>query len=571
MAAPGADRYPFAPMEIPVYELLRDNWLLLLFLVLGLGYLIGNIRVFGNAVGPTIGVLFAGLVFGYFDLQMDPGVSAFGFSLFIFSVGLEAGPSFFSAFREDGPKYIALAAIVAFSGLGSAVGLSQAFGFETGFDAGLLAGALTSTPTLAGAQDAIQSGLVQLPEGMTPRDAMENVGVGYALTYLVGTVLVIIVVRQLPSLLNLNLVAMARTYATEKGLVKSGDAQSASADTLPMIRAYKVLPDTVGKTIAQRAAEIGSAGTALRVRRGDELLEPEPDLVFEEGDIISLIASLKTHVWAQEHLGPEVLDTELLDYRVGASTVIVLASHVVGRSIRELDLPSNYGCWVTGILRSGIELPASEDVVLLRGDRLQVIGEEKRLHALGPEIGHIEEEVEETDLVTFSFGISLGILVGLFVFKLGNLAIGLGSAGGLLVMGIVIGYASSLNPTFGRVPGAARFLLKELGLTLMMAAIGLNSGGGILDGLSQVGPAILFSALVVGLVPIAVGYVAGRKLLKLNPALLLGSITGAMTSTPALGVVTSSARSSVPAIGYAGTYTFANVMLTFCGTYMMTL
>ena len=104
-------------MEIQVYELLRDNWLLLLFLVLGLGYLVGNLRIAGTPVGSTIGVLLAGLAFGHFDLEMDPGVSTFGFALFIFSVGIEAGPSFFSAFREDGPKYIALAAIVAVTGM----------------------------------------------------------------------------------------------------------------------------------------------------------------------------------------------------------------------------------------------------------------------------------------------------------------------------------------------------------------------------------------------------------------------------------------------------------------------
>jgi putative transport protein len=244
---------------------------------------------------------------------------------------------------------------------------------------------------------------------------------------------------------------------------------------------------------------------------------------------------------------------------------------MVGRSIRELDLPRGHGCWPTGIVRAGIELPASEGVVLLRGDRLQLVGEESRLSKLAEEIGYVEEEVEETYLVTFSFGISLGILLGLFVFKAGGVAIGLGTAGGLLLSGIAIGYLSSLNPTFGRVPGAARFLLKELGLTLMMAAIGLNSGGGIVEGLSQVGPAILVSALVVGSLPLVVGYLAGRMFLHLNPALLLGSLTGAMTSTPALGVVTSTAKSSVPAIGYAGTYTFANVMLTFAGTYMMTI
>jgi putative transport protein len=558
-------------VEIEVFELLRGNWLLLLFLVLGLGYLVGNLRILGTPVGPTIGVLLAGLVFGHSGLSMDPGVSSFGFALFIFSVGIEAGPSFFSAFREDGPKYIALAAIVAVTGFAMARLLAQVFDFEPGFDAGLLAGALTSTPTLAGAQDAIQSGLANLPEGVSQAQAIENVGVGYALTYLVGTVLVILVIRQVPPLLGLDLEATARSYAQERGLVKTDDARSISAETLPMIRAYAVLPDTSGKTLAQRAAEIGLAGTPLRIRRGNELLDPDPDVLLEDGDIVSFIASLETHRWAQEHIGPEVLDTELLDYRVGASAIIVLAAHVVGRSVQDLDLPRAHGCWATGIVRAGIELPASGDVMLQKGDRLQLIGEEERLRELAEEIGYIEEEVEETDLVTFSFGIAGGVLLGLFVFKVGGLAIGLGTAGGLLLMGILIGYLSSLNPTFGRVPGAARYLFKELGLTLMMAAIGLNAGGGIVEGLTRLGPTILLSAVGVAIVPLAIGYAAGRKLLKLNPALLLGSLTGAMTSTPALSVVTGAAKSGVPAIGYAGTYTFANVMLTFAGAYMLML
>ena len=150
-------------MEIEIYQLLHDNWLLLLFLVIGLGYLVGNIRIAGTPVGPTIGVLLAGLLFGHYGLTVSPAVGSFGFALFIFSIGLQAGPSFFSAFREDGPKYIALAALVATTGFLLAWSVSRLLGFENGFDAGLLAGALTSTPTLAGAQDAVRSGLAVLP------------------------------------------------------------------------------------------------------------------------------------------------------------------------------------------------------------------------------------------------------------------------------------------------------------------------------------------------------------------------------------------------------------------------
>jgi len=555
-------------LEIEIYELLRDNWLLLLFLVIGLGYLVGNIRIAGTPVGPTIGVLLAGLVFGHYQLTVSPAVGSFGFALFIFSVGIQAGPSFFSAFREDGPKYVALAVLVALSGFLLAWSVSRLLGFENGFDAGLLAGALTSTPTLAGAQDAIQSGLALIPAGMDEKKILENVGVGYALTYLIGTVVIILVMRYLPRFLGLDLEAMARSYAKQKGLLRQR-GHGPTADTLPVIRAYRVGPEGVGKTLSQRKAELNQPGEALRVRRGNEFLEPTPDLEIREGDIISMIASLRVHQLAQEKMGAEVLDAELLNYRIDAHEIVVLSNYAVGKSLRELELPRSHGCWANGLLRAGIELPVSDEVVLQKGDRLHVVGEEARLRKLAELIGYLEQEIEETDLVTFSFGIAAGVMLGLIVFKAGAVSIGLGTAGGLLVMGILIGYLSSLNPTFGRVPAAARFLLKELGLMLLMASIGLNAGGGIVEGLVSVGPAMVLSALLVAILPIAIGYLVGRKLLHLNPALLLGSLTGAMTSTPALGVVTDAARSSVPAIGYAGTYTFANVLLTFAGSYMM--
>jgi putative transport protein len=404
---------------------------------------------------------------------------------------------------------------------------------------------------------------------MDEQKVLENVGVGYALTYLIGTVVMILMVRYLPRLLRLDLEAMARSYAKDKGLLRARGARQTTADTLPVIRAYRVGPDGIGKTLGQRKAELNQPGEVLRVRRGNEILDPAPDLELREGDVVSVIASLRLHQLAQEMLGAEVLDAELLNYRIDAHEIVVLSNYAVGKTLRALDLPRSHGCWANGLVRAGIELPVSDDVVLLKGDRLHLVGENTRLRKLADLIGYLEQEVEETDLVTFSFGIAAGVLLGLIVFKAGAVAIGLGTAGGLLVTGILLGYLSSINPTFGRVPAAARYLLKELGLMLLMASIGLNAGGGIVEGLLNVGPAIVVGALLVATLPIGIGYVVGRKLLHLNPALLLGSLTGAMTSTPALGVVTDAARSSVPAIGYAGTYTFANVLLTFAGSYMM--
>jgi putative transport protein len=408
---------------------------------------------------------------------------------------------------------------------------------------------------------------------MTAEDISNNISVGYALTYLVGSIMVILIITYAPKFLKLNLEAIAVTYAKEKGMLATTKSSVTTADTLPLVRAYKIMEEGAGKTLAQRSADINIPSLALRIKRGNELLDAKPDLVLEQGDIVSVIASLSVHKWVRENMGgtEEVLDPELLDYRINAHEIVVLASKLVGKRLSELELPRNYGCFTTEFSRAGVELPLTDEVVLLKGDRLRVVGDEDRLRELGEHLGYVEEEVEETDLVTFSFGMVMGIFLGLIVINIAGVSIGLGSAGGLLIAGIIIGYLSSINPTFGRVPAPARFLLKELGLMLLMASIGLNAGSGIIEGLTTIGPAIMLFAVLITAVPLTVGYFFGRRVLKMNPVLLLGSLTGAMTSTPALLFVSKAAKSNVPAIGYAGTYTFANVLLTFAGTIMMML
>jgi putative transport protein len=220
-------------MEINLKELLSANTIILLFTVIGLGYLVGNIKIGKIQVGSTTGVLLAGLLFGHLGFSEIPGAGAFGFTLFIFSVGLQAGPSFFSVFLEDGIKYIALAAVVAITAVGLTLGLTSFIGFDYGLNAGLLAGALTSTPTLAGATDAIRSGLASIPEGMTAQQASNNISVAYAITYLFGTAGLIIFIRYLPVILRIDLPAEAKKVAEKKGLLR-GKRQDSSEAAMSM-------------------------------------------------------------------------------------------------------------------------------------------------------------------------------------------------------------------------------------------------------------------------------------------------------------------------------------------------
>ena len=559
-------------MTIDIFQLLADNALLLLFTVIGIGYLLGNIRIARIELGPVVGVLLVGLLFGHLGFTAPEGASAFGFALFIFSVGIQAGPTFFSAFLADGPKYVALALVVAGVALAMALGLSWLIGLEYGFGAGMLAGALTSTPTLAGAQDAVTSGLATLPEGLTEDAAVQNISIGYAMTYLFGTLGMILAVRYFPKLIGIDLPEEAKRLARERGLTPRRKSGFADASSFPIIRAYRVTPKAVGMSMEQIHARSKTVGAKLlKMRRGKKLVDITPDLVLEEGDTFSGIASIKVNQAMREDGFEEVLDPELLSMQVTSEEIILTDSKSVGKTLDELDLPDRYGCYATGLMRASIELPLDAGMPLQKGDRLQLIGEASNLKQLASDLGYVEKDVEKTDLTTFAFGMIAGTMLGLVTVALGNLSIGLGTAGGLLVVGIIIGWLGSIMPTFGRVPAPARYVLMELGLMMFMAAVGLNAGGGIVEALASSGPLIILSGAVVTLVPALVGYVFGRYGLGLNPALLLGAITGAMTSTPALNVVTEAAKSTVPALGYAGTYTFANVLLTFAGALMMLL
>jgi putative transport protein len=560
-------------MEIDILDLMSKNRTLLTFAVIGIGYLIGGLKVGGIQVGATTGVLLAGLFMGHLGVAGTAEAATFGFTIFIFCVGLEAGPSFFSVFLTDGRKYIVLSLIVAATAIGLSLLFSGMLGLDYGMTAGLLAGALTSTPTLAGAQDAITSGLAHFPAGMTAAQAGSNVSVAYAITYIFGTAGLIIFVRYFPVIFRIDLPAEARKLAEQRGALREFWQRRQRRRQLPLIRAYRVPEggEIVGKRLEQVVVEREKRFTPLKVRRGTQILEPDPELVIEVGDVVSLVARLTDFEEIQDRVGSEVLDPELLDYQITTAEIVVITSEMIGKPMRELHIPADYGCFPVGITRASIDLGVEEGTALNKGDRLHIVGEMDRIKRLAEHIGYIEEEVTETDLLTFSFGIVAGILLGMILWKVGNLSLGLGSAGGLLLTGILIGYLRSLHPTFGRVPAAARHILMEIGLMLFMATIGLRAGGGVVEAFTSVGPLLILAGIAVTIIPVLVAYAFGRYVLQLNPAVLLGSITGAMTSTPSLSVVTEAARSNVPALGYAGTYTFANVFLTFAGTLLMML
>ncbi len=557
-------------MEINLFNLFSENPALVVFVAIGLGFLVGRINIKGFELGSTSGVLLVGLVFGHFGFSSEPIIGTVGFVLFIYSVGLQAGPRFFNVMLEDGRRYVALSMTVAIVGFAAAGGLAVLFGLDNGFAAGVLAGALTSTPTLVGAQNALDAGIAVIEPGLSEAVLHQHITAGYAITYIFGTVGLILIVKFVPSLVGIDLAEASRRYAMEKGF---SDGERTVVRGLPMVRGYEVVEGGIGgRTRREIESELPDIDIAVvRLLRDGEALELDLDDEVMVGDRIAILAppDLHTEIKKTPGLRSGVLDADLLDSYITTSEIVVTTQYAVGRSLRDLRIVERFGCFVTRIVRSQIDLPVAKETTLMKADVLTVAGDAQAIESLAEHIGSIEKDIKETDLATFALGIALGLVIGLVSVRIGNISVGIGSAGGLLLAGVIFGYLRSSNPTFGRVPPAARYIIMELGLMLFMVNVGINAGAGVVEVLLAHGPTLILCGVIVLLLPVALGYAFGVFVLRLNPALLLGSLTGAMTSTPALSALQHAAKSSTPALGYAGTYAISNVLLTLAGTAIM--
>ena len=545
-------------------ETLRAQPVLTLFLILGTGYLIGNIRIGSFSLGPVAGVLFAGLFLGHFDFRMSAGAQAVGFALFIFSVGYQAGPRFFDVLRTDGLKYFSLAVVIAATGFTIAVIAANLLDLAPGTAAGLLSGGLTSSPTLAAAQEALRTGQVTPPEGITADAMIGNVATGYAITYIFGLAGLIAIIKLLPQVLGIDLEKEAKALEIE------AESATASKPTNVSARIYRITDEAFTTIpVKQVREQYWDKASVVKLRRGDEYIEADPEGFLQLGDELHILAPVEyfTEIIAKhgEEITPEMRTGQFTE----TAQIVVINKKAVGKSLQGLDIAERFGVLITGVTRMRMEIPLSIKFALRRGDILTVVGPQDNVDLLGQELGHVEREIAETDMVTFAFGIVLGVVVGMLSVKVGQLSIGLGSAGGLLASGLAIGYLRSIHPTFGRMPDAARWILMEFGLLLFMAGVGLRAGGDIIETFLIAGPVLVLAGIIVTATPIFVGYLFGRKVLKIHPVLLFGAITGSMTSGASLSVVTKAANSSMPSLGYTGAYAFANVLLTVAGSIIL--
>jgi putative transport protein len=392
------------------------------------------------------------------------------------------------------------------------------------------------------------------------------VATGYAITYIFGLAGLIAVIKLFPQMLGIDLAKQAKALETES------ETGAASQPTNVSARIYRVSNEEFTKIpIKQLRDKYWDNTSIIKVKRDDQIIRLDPEEYLQIGDELRILAPVDFFTGTISEFGDEITPEVSTELTSKSAQIVVIKKDVVGKSFQELDIARKYGVLVASLKHGNFEVPRTADYELRKGDILTVIGLPEQVDLLGEELGHVERDIAETDMVTFAFGIAFGVIIGLLAIKVGQLSIGLGSAGGLLASGLIIGYMRSIKPTFGRLPEAARSILMDFGLLIFMAGVGLRAGGDILETFAATGPLLILAGVLVTLTPIFMGYLFGRKVLKIHPVLLFGGITGSMTSGAALSVVTKAANSPMPSLGYTGAYAFANVILTILGSIILFL
>ena len=547
---------------------------LAVFLVLGLGYFIGQFKFRGFGLGPVTGALFAGIMIGQFaEVPVSEVARSILFLLFLFGIGYSVGPKFLSAVKGDGLPGVAIGIIVPLTAMATAVIAARILGLDAGFAAGLFSGGTTESPAIGTAAEAIRA----LPLPKEQRDQLiSHIAVADALCYLFGALGVILMTTLIgPAILRIDVVEEARKLEEKYGMTHKR-AGIASAWRPVEIRAYRVEAGAglAGKTCAEAEAMLPEQRIFIqRLRRGDALLDTRPDLMLEAGDVVALEARREVLI---EFLGPEISeveDKELLDIAALSLDVYVAGREIVGRSVAELgQSPMARGVFLRRIMRGGLEVPIGPETRLERGDIITLIGTEKNVEAAAAHAGAAIRQTDATDYVTLGLAIFVGGLIGTLVgVDIAGVHIALSTSVGTLLAGLFIGWLRSRRPQFARIPDAAIAMMTSLGLAAFVGMIGLHAGPVFVEAVRQVGFGLLLAGAFVTLVPQFIGLFIGRYVLRMNPLLLLGALSGAQTMTAALAALQEKSGSPIAVLGYTAAVPFGHILLTSGGTVMVWL
>ncbi|WP_172558912.1 putative transporter [Vibrio fluvialis] len=522
----------------------------ILALVAVLGLWIGNWRVYGVGLGIG-GVLFGGILVGHFtgawgvklNYETLHFIQEFGLILFVYTIGIQVGPGFFSSLRSSGLKLNGFAALIVLLGCAVTVALYYVFDVPLPVILGVFSGAVTNTPSLGAGQQI----LTELGE---QSNLLDLTGMGYAIAYPFGICGILLTMWLLRMIFRVNVNNEAEEFETQNGHKK---------ESLHTINVAIKNPNLNGLLLKDIPALSEGDIVCSRLKRGEQLHVPKPDSRVEVNDLLHLVGDKKALEKARLVIGEEVdasLSTRGTELRV--QRLVVTNEIVLGKKLRDLDLKEKYDVVVSRLNRAGIELVPTSNSTLQFGDILNLVGRQEAIEAVSGMVGNAHQKLQQVQMLPVFVGIGLGVLLGSIPFYLPGFpaAIKLGLAGGPLIVALILARIGSIGKMYWFMPPSANLALREIGIVLFLAVVGLKSGGNFVetlvqgDGVSWMGYGVLITAIPL----ITVGILA-RVLGHINYLTICGMLAGSMTDPPALAFANAiHEESGASALAYATVY-----------------
>ncbi len=521
-----------------------------LALVAVVGLWIGNVKIRGVGFGIG-GVLFGGIIVGHFVDQAGVTLSSpmlhfiqeFGLILFVYTIGIQVGPGFFASLRVSGLRLNLFAIlIVILGGLVTAV-LHKLFNIPLPVVLGIFSGAVTNTPALGAGQQILRDLGV-------PFEVVDQMGMSYAMAYPFGICGILLTMWLVRLFFRINIEKEAQRFEESSG---NGQAHLHTINV-------RVENPNLNQMAIQDVPMLNSDNIVCsRLKRGELLMVPAPGTLIQAGDLLHLVGRPEDLHNAQLVIGQEVatsLSTRGTDLKV--ERVVVTNEKVLGKKIRDLHVKQRYDVVISRLNRAGVELVASSSASLQFGDILNLVGRPEAIDAVAAELGNAQQKLQQVQMLPVFIGIGLGVLLGSIPLFIPGFpaALKLGLAGGPLIMALILGRIGSIGKLYWFMPPSANLALRELGIVLFLAVVGLKSGGDFVatltqgDGLSWIAYGIFITAIPL----LTVGILA-RMLAKMNYLTLCGMLAGSMTDPPALAFANNlHATSGAAALSYATVY-----------------
>lgn len=498
-----------------------------LFAIIAVGYIIGRIKIKGISLDISA-VIFVALIFGHFGIKIDPIIQDIGLVLFIFTIGIQAGPGFFDSLKQNGIKLASLAALLIFTAGAITIACKYIFNLDIPIVAGLLTGALTSTPGLASATE--QFGAAS--------------SIGYGIAYPFGVIGVILFLRLLPQIMRVNL----------KSEEEKWEEQVKSDYPLMIAKNFKINNQNIeGVSLATTRFHSMTGAVISRVMHNNEAITPTSDTILHKDDLVRVVGTEDSIKKAELLLG-NVSDQELpLSSKFDVRGLLVTNKKVVNKTLAELNLQANYGATITRIRRSGIDITPMSYSKVHFGDKLIVACSKDNMKQVSKLFGNDDKRLSDTDILPIALGIILGVLIGKFTF--------LGLTGGVLLVALILSRIGKTGPILWTMSGSSNLLLREIGLIFFLAVVGTNAGATLVETYTQYGFKLFIVGGIITLLPMILTAIFARLVYKSNILILLGALAGGMTSTPGLAAISPMTKSNAPQIAYATAYPIAMVLL----------